>query len=97
MSDLPLPCPLAPLGDVVDGEKRQADDKPAEQQAPQKAVRGNQQRDKGSLKVGKEGGAGDEEVEAGARRLGELVREREQAKLRAEMEELRKEIQELKV
>lgn len=40
---------------------------------------------------------GDEGVEKGARRLGELVREREQARFRSEMDSLKKEIEELKV
>lgn len=39
----------------------------------------------------------EEDVEEGARRLGELVRERETARFRSELEALRKEIQDLKV
>lgn len=43
------------------------------------------------------GGDDDRKVEEGARRLGELVREREQARFRSEVDALRKEVEELKV
>lgn len=47
--------------------------------------------------LGREGNDSDDgRVEEGARRLGELVREREQARVRSEVEALRKEINELK-